>query len=773
MRINIPAGTTAEAGTVNLLGSLGKPNHNERWGLPGGMKLASCSVIVLFLVIFHAAFGSTAYAANAIQYIPDAKLWILQIGDETYAFGVNERDELQNAYWGERLRNEDFAPAHSLPGWSSFEPTTAATPQEYPGWGAGLYSEPALKATFSNGNREVVLHFVEQHLSKDSLDITLKDVGSALTVLLRYRVDAETGIIERSARIENHTPEPVILESAQSAAWTFSPGPGAALHYLTGAWAGEWQPQLEVLPTGTRVLESRRGSTGAEVNPWFAVAESGATEAHGRVWFGALGWSGSWRITVERSVTAQVRVTGGFNTFDFAYRLAPGQSLETPPFYAGFAAGGMGEASRRMHRFELAHIIPAGTQARLRPILYNSWEARTPVEEIAQIAMAEKAAKLGVERYVVDAGWFGSPGERGQLGDWNVNPQKFPHGLKPLIDRVHALGMDFGLWVEPESVAKNSNLYRQHPDWIMNFPGRPQIEVGGHYILNLARDDVKEYTFRWLDRLVTENDIALLKWDYNRNWSEPGWPEVPLADQKKIWVRYVENLYEIIDRLRAKHPKLEIESCSGGGARVDLGILRRSDQVWPSDNTDALDRLSIQSGFTQAYTPHVMIAWVTDAPDWLHARATPLKFRFEVAMSGALALGADLNKWSDEDNALAAKMIALYKQIRPTVQNGKLYRLRSPESDFSAIEYVSEDAHQVVLFAYLHSQRFGRSVPPIRLQGLDPDATYRVHTTDDALKATEAIGGQDLLHRGLQLNLRGDYDSTVVVFERVQEKSTH
>ena len=164
-----------------------------------------------------------------------------------------------------------------------------------------------------------------------------------------------------------------------------------------------------------------------------------------------------------------------------------------------------------MHRFELSHILPSGSQAKLRPILYNSWEARIPVEENPQIAMAEKAAKLGVERYVVDAGWFGSPGARGQLGDWNVNPQKFPHGLKPLIDRVHALGMDFGLWVEPESVAKNSNLYRQHPDWIMNFPGRPQIEVGGHYVLNLARDDVKEFTFSWLDRLVTENDIALLK----------------------------------------------------------------------------------------------------------------------------------------------------------------------------------------------------------------------------------------------------------------------
>ena len=768
MQINISSGIMASA-SANVFHCAREHDHVVRGCLQRGMKLLSAFLGTVFLVlIFVPAVASTAFVTDAVQFLPDKKLWILQAGDETYAFGVNEREELQSEYWGERLPSEHFAVLHSLPGWSSFEPTTAATPQEYPGWGAALYAEPALKATFSNGNREVVLHYVDQRRSKDSLEITLKELGSALAVLLRYRVDTETGIIERSARIENHTPEPVILESAQSAAWTFSPGPGAALHYLTGAWAGEWQRQSDVFSPGTRVLESRRGSTGAEVNPWFAVAESDANEDHGRVWFGALGWSGSWRITVERSATAQVRVTGGFNTFDFAYRLAPGESLETPPFYAGFTAGGMGEASRRMHRFELSHIIPGGSQARLRPILYNSWEARTPVEESAQIAMAEKAAKLGVERYVVDAGWFGTPGSRGQLGDWNVNPQKFPKGLKPLIDRVHALGMDFGLWVEPESVSKESNLYRQHPDWIMNFPGRPQIDVGGRYVLNLARDDVKEYTFAWLNRLVTENDIAILKWDYNRNWSEPGWPQVPVEDQKKIWVRYVQNLYEILDRLRTKHPHLEIESCSGGGARVDLGILRYSDQVWPSDNTDALDRLSIQSGFTEAYTPHVMIAWVTDAPDWLHARATPLKFRFEVAMSGALALGADLNKWSDEDNALAAKMIALYKQIRPTVQNAKRYRLRSPESDFSAVEFVSEDAHEVVLFAYLHSQRFGRSVPPLVLQGVDPDATYRVRTTDDAFKGSDKISGLDLVHRGLQLNLRGDYDSTVIVFERVR-----
>lgn len=338
MQTKILFGATARTRCASLFPCVCQRNQQVGHNLRHDSMNSSSFWLLVFLLMFFPPLVSTARAADGIQFISDKKLWVVQAGDESYAFGVNERNELQSAYWGERLRTEDFAAVHSLPGWSSFESTTAATPQEYPGWGAALYAEPALKATFANGNREVVLHYVDQLLNKDSLEITLKDVGSALTVLLRYRLDAETGVIERSARIENRTTEPVMLESAQSATWTFSPGTGATLHYLTGAWASEWQPQSDILPTGTRVLESRRGSTGAEVNPWLAVATSGANEEHGRVWFGALGWSGSWRISIERSMTAQVRVNGGFNTFDFAYMLAPGESLDTPPFYAGFTA---------------------------------------------------------------------------------------------------------------------------------------------------------------------------------------------------------------------------------------------------------------------------------------------------------------------------------------------------------------------------------------------------------------------------------------------------
>jgi alpha-galactosidase len=328
--------------------------------------------------------------------------------------------------------------------------------------------------------------------------------------------------------------------------------------------------------------------------------------------------------------------------------------------------------------------------------------------------------------------------------------------------------MDFGLWVEPEMVNPDSDLYRQHPDWVMNFPGRPRREARNQLVLNMARDDVKEYIFGVLDKILSENNIKYIKWDMNRHFSEPGWPEVPVVEQKEIWVKYVWNVYDIMDRLRARHPNLEIEACSGGGGRVDLGVLERVNIVWTSDNTEAFDRLRIQEGFSYAYTAKIMSAWVTDVPN-LNGRSTPLKFRFLVAMQGALGIGANLNKWTEEDSAFATRMITTYKSIRETVQEGDLYRLFSPrQGELTANEYVSADSRQAVLFAFLHSQQYLRPTPTIYLRGLDENATYRVKPLDDKLvEKQEALTGAYLIRHGLNLKLTGDYDSTLVILERV------
>lgn len=752
------------------------------------------------MALFTGVLLSVVYSADGqVRYDQTARLFRLDGGRVSYIFGVNEEGQLQSVYWGGALGEEDqLPPAHSLSELTtSFDPSSTVTPQEYPGWGSALYHEPAIKITFADGNRDLVLKYVDHRILHDAkvgveaqagdvLEITLKDIERDVFVRLRYAIDSKTGILMRSAAVENRTQKPVVIEQMAAAAMTLPRGNNYTVSYLTGRWAGELILHQEPLSTVPKVLESRRGSTSHQVNPWFAITRPespGAPpvppeEEHGDVWFGALGWSGSWRITVEKTQAYQPRITGGFNPFDFGYRLMPSETLTSPVFYAGYTADGMGAASRLMHRFELAHLAPRAPALKPHPVIYNSWEATgMAISEAKEIALAEKAASIGIERFAVDDGWFGTRDDdhRG-LGDWWVNPTKFPHGLKPLIDKVHALGMDFGLWVEPEGVNPNSDLYRVHPDWVLNFPGRPRSEARNQLVLNLARDDVRDYMLAMLDRLLTENEISYLRWDYNRNWSEPGWPEVPPEDQKQVYVKYVENVYFILDQIRRRHPNVDIESCSGGGGRVDLGILTRTDQAWPSDDTDAYDRLTIYYGFTQIYSPWYMDSWVTNSPNWQNHRVTPLDYRFLSAMQGALGVGANLDDWTHEDFQTAARMVTAYKQIRPTIQLGSLYRLIPPTfaatgvpSLMSATEYIARDGSQAAVFAFLGSSHFGDPYPTLYLRGLDPKATYRMKTMSGKASDTPETEetGAYWMNRGFTPALVGDFQAALFVLERV------
>lgn len=711
---------------------------------------------------------------NEIRYDETTHTFRMDGAGVSYVFGVNESGELQSLYWGKRLQPGDpFPPARADEGTSSFDLPANATPQEFTGWGGGLFVVPNLKITFPDGNRDLVLHYVSYTIRDNTLTVSLKDISRDVAVDLMYRMDEETGVLARSARIENRTNQPFTIEQVFAATWNLGPSNDYQLHYLTGRWVGEWSVQQTTLHPGKVVLESRRGSTGDEVNPWFAIQRASQPDQDaGDVWFGALGWSGSWQINLETDWLNRVRITGGYTPFDFSYVLAPGQSLETPSFYGGYSNTGIGGASRLLHRFELDAIVPQAPHRRLRRVLYDSCGVTGfDVNEAGQEALAEKAASIGVERFVMDDGWFGErKDEHAGLGDWYVNPQKFPHGLKPLIDKVHALGMDFGLWVEPEMVNPNSDLYRRHPDWVLNFPGRPRTEGRSQLVLNLARDDVRAYVYGFLDKLLTENDIAFLKWDYNRNWSEPGWPAAPLEEQKEVYVKYVRNLYGILAELREKHPHVEFESCSGGGARVDLGILRLTDQVWPSDNTDPFDRLSIQDGFTYAYAPGIMMAWVGDSPEGINGRSTSLEYRFLSSMQGSLGIGADLVKWTAEDLATAKRLIGEYKAVRGTVQNGDLYRLISPVggSEYSVTESVARDGHEAVVFAFLHSSQKQQPYPQLFLRGLDPEAVYSLHVQEGKLAegTVQRASGDYWMHHGVSVSLQGDFQAAFFTLER-------
>lgn len=732
--------------------------------------LSLCSAV--FLASLSSMIAMAQSGAATIQVDEAAHVFRIDGSDSTYAFGVNDHQRLQHLYWGERLSAKDQLTAAKEPaGVASFDAAINTTPQEFAGWGGGLFVEPDLKITFPDGNRDLDLRYVRHSIRDGVLSVQMKDILLPVSVTLEYKMDAETGIVGRRSVVENNTGKPFVIESASSGTWNLPRGTDYVLRYLSGRWGAEWTVNDRKVQAGKTILESRRGTTGAQNNPWFSIRTDGTTEDNGDVWFGALAWSGSWQIAVESDAVQQVRITGGFNPFDFGYQLKPGAKLETPWFYAGHTSQGLGDASRRMHRLELHALLPHAPQPKLRPVLYNSWEATGfKVDQPGQIALAEKAAALGVERFVMDDGWFGARNnDRAGLGDWTVNPQKFPQGLKPLIDKVHSLKMDFGLWVEPEMVNPDSNLYRLHPDWVLHFDGRPQTEGRNQLVLNLAREDVREYILGFLDKLLKENDIAFLKWDYNRNWSEPGWPAVAPEVQKNVYIDFTKNFYSVLAELRRRHPKVEIESCSGGGGRVDLGVIGFTDQVWSSDNTDAFDRLRIQHGFTQAYTPGIMMAWVTDSPNWVNQRSTSLEYRFLSSMQGSLGVGANLTKFTQAELDTSRRLIEAYKSVRETVQRGDLYRLIAPTdgSAASVTESVAADKHQAVLFSFLHSSTEQYPFPRIKLQGLDPEKVYILRSIQGkAAEGTPAsASGAYWMYRGIDVMLRGDFQAAAFVLE--------
>lgn len=726
------------------------------------------------LVLATAALAPAPAFAQA-SYDSDGRMFRLDGGDVTYAFKVNAQGILQSVYWGRRLPDRAPLTAPELSGLSGFDIAANVVPQEYAGQGGGLYAEPALKVAYPDGNRDLVLYYRSHRIVGDAVHVTLSDLDRPLFVTLTYRIDRGTGVIARSALIENRGTGDVRLDQVAAAGLTLPVAYDYKLHFSTGRWAAEWTLRERAITPGATVLESRRGSTGSENNPWFMVTRAGTDEEKGPAWIGALAWSGSWRLNFNQDVTGRVRIVGGYNPFDFAYRLQPGGNLETPVFYVGFSDAGKGGASRVFHRFQREQVLPkhGDRLPPLRKVLYNSWEATEfDVTEAGQIALAERAATLGVERFVMDDGWFGGRNnDRAGLGDWSVNRTKFPNGLTPLIDRVKSLGMDFGLWVEPEMINADSDLYRAHPDWVMQFKGRPRSEGRNQLVLNLARTDVRDYVLATLDGLLKDNDIAFLKWDYNRNWSEPGWPDADVADQQAIYVAYVRNLYWILDELRKRHPRVEIESCSGGGGRVDMGIMARTDQMWPSDNTDPLDRMQIQDGYTQAYSPATMMAWVTDSPHWVNQRQTTLAFRFLSAMQGGLGIGTNLNKWQEADFTYGRAYVAAYKRIRETVQRGDLYRLNQPsEADPRWTNlYVSADRKQAALFTLVANTHKLDVMPTIALTGLEPDAQYRIESMDgQKLPATvpPVASGAYWMRHGLDVTLRGDFQGVGVILTR-------
>jgi alpha-galactosidase len=700
----------------------------------------------------------------AIAHAPGSRVWLLSTPRTSYALRLDDTDSPCHVHWGERLtleQAEEIA-TRRIPELNSFEGRPPAG-EELPVDGGARYGTPSLQVRYDDGTRAFEWRHVghEANPEAGTLRLRFRDRHYPFEVTLHYRVHDDSDVIERwtslrntgrdagstenaadTANSANSADAAVTLLRADSAAWSLPPREDYRHTHVTGQWAAENQLRRDRLPYGETVLTSRRGITGHHANPWLMVDAGDAGEEHGQVWSTALAWSGSWRITVQRSPDDRVSLTGGAGHDGTALVLAPGEEHTTPRLCGLYTDGGFGAASRAWHAYILGHVLPhPGEQ---RPVLYNSWEATGfDVDEAGQQALAARAAAIGAELFVMDDGWFGARRhDHAGLGDWTPSPARFPDGLGPLVKEVHRLGMKFGLWVEPEMVNPDSDLYRAHPDWVLHFPNRQRTELRNQLVLNLARPDVADWAYGWLTRLVGDNHIDFLKWDMNRPFSEAGWPDGPHGDPDRLWTAYVANLYDVIDRLRRDHPELRIEACSGGGGRVDLGILARTDQAWTSDNTDAADRLTIQHGYGQLYPARTMAAWVTDTPNQFTGRSVPLRYRFHVAMAGVLAIGGDLTAWSEPELAEAAALVAEYKAVRHLVQHGTLHRLRAPGDDGpAAVQYTAADGSEAVVLAWQRAPHFGRPRLPLRLAALDPAARYR--------------DGQGTVHHGAVLRAHG------------------
>jgi alpha-galactosidase len=606
-----------------------------------------------------------------------------------------------------------------------------------------------------------MLRFVRAEEEGDRLDIVLADAALGLEVTVRFEELATAPLFAQRFLLRNTGAAPLALERVLSGSFHLPAGGPYALTHLDGRWGDEFRIARERLARGAFVRESRRITTSHGGVPYIAIDRDApgesAGEENGAVWCGTLEWSGNWKLIAERTADERTVVHLGLNDHDFRWMLGPGETFETPRLVFGYVEGGHGAVSRALHELVRNEVAPRRNY--LPPVVYNSWYATLfDVDEAGQTALAERAAAMGVEMFVMDDGWFhGRRTDTAGLGDWWPDETKFPNGLKPLADAVHARGMKFGLWIEPEMVNPDSDLHRAHPDWVLHFAERERTLMRNQSILNLARPDVQDYLIGIFDRLLTETPIDFIKWDMNRNASEPGWPGCP-GEAREVWVRYVEGVYRVWRELRARHPGIIWENCSGGGGRVDLAMMGLTEQSWVSDNTVPAARLQIQEGFTRLFPAAAMAAWVTDEERDVYA----LDFRFHVSMAGALGVGGNLLEWSEAERARAAEHIAFYKQLRPLIATGDLHRLRSPrESAISAVGYVGKDKAEAVVFVYrLRPGRLSEEPVVIRPAGLDPEAVYAL-----AGEGTQR-SGKAWAEVGLAVALKDD-TSTILRFSRV------
>jgi alpha-galactosidase len=549
-----------------------------------------------------------------------------------------------------------------------------------------------------------------------------------------------------------------------SACVDFRDVPGELLT-LSGAWARERRMDWRPLAQGTQGVASARGASSAQSSPFLLLAEHGATEDFGEVYAFTLAYSGNFTADVTVDQFGGARSMIGLNDAYFAWQLFPGETFTTPEAVLVYAANGLSGMSRAWHTLCHNHVARGQYANAQRPILLNNWEATYfDFTEEKLLALATKAAQIGVELFVLDDGWFGRrDSDLLSLGDWVEDPRKLPHGLAGLSERVRALGLRFGLWMEPEMVSPNSDLYRAHPDWCLHAPGMPRLTGRNQLVLDMGRAEVQEYVYQAVAGALTRSQADYIKWDMNRNFSPAATPTLPPARQRETAHRYMLGLYAVLERLTAAFPQVLFESCASGGGRFDLGMLYYMPQTWCSDNTDAHDRCFIQYGTSLLFPPSAMGAHISAVPNHQTGRVTTLETRSAVAMGGTYGFELDLTQMDEAELARMQALLTRVKSVRDTLLYGHYYRLWNPYIGYGAAWMsISPCGQQAVVTAVRFRSAANGGPEVLRLRGLDEAARYTVRETG------EVLGGDELMNLGLPLQFAaGDDTAYTIILDRM------
>lgn len=734
-----------------------------------------------------------------IFYNEKDKAFKLRANNTDYMMKVCEEDYLAHVYYGNKVPDEDltyllrldespFTPATNDRDRASFMDTL---PFEYPCFGLGDYRESAFKIMDADGMSTSDLRYVSHKMYEgkpkleglpatfateesgcSTLEITMYDKYADIEVVLIYTAFDKLDVITRSAVITNKSEKPFKITRALSACVDFDTDKMDMIT-LNGSWARERAVERCRLHHGKQLVDSCRGESSHQNNPFVALCDNNADEDKGEVFGFNFVYSGNFYAQAEVTQHKKTRFLMGINPLDFEWLLEKGESFTCPEVVMVHSDEGIGKMSRTFHDLYRNNLIRGEYKDKRRPILINNWEATYfNFDTDKLIDVAKEASKLGIEMLVMDDGWFGHrDSDNSSLGDWFVYEKKLKGGLKYLVDEVNKLGMKFGIWFEPEMISPDSELYKAHPDWAIQIKGRPLTLCREQYVLDYSRKEVRDHVYGMMKKILDSANIEYIKWDMNRQLTEVGSATLPAERQRELWHRYVLGVYDLMDRLTTDYPHILLENCSGGGARFDPGMLYYSPQIWCSDDTDAIERLKIQHGTSMCYPCSAMGAHVSDCPNHTVGRNTPFKTRGHVAMVGTFGYELDVTRIPQEDRDAIPAQIEEFNKFNKLVRTGDHYRIGNMFEDntWDAWEFVAKDKSEALFEFVQVLARPNERSRRIKLKGLEPEAYYYEESEPD-----KKISGAALMNAGINIakmwngdGLYGDFCSKILHFIKV------